>query len=294
MSVTVLGSLNADLSFRCEAMPSPGETVLCKTYAIGPGGKGLNQAVAARRAGSDVLIEGAIGSDAFGDMLKAFLQDEGIDCTRIARCADLPTGVAHIVVDAAGENAIVVASGANAVITSFEDTGSKSRVRLAQLETPVSAILEFMRSGREQGAVCILNAAPAIHAALEIFPYCNLIVVNEHELAEFAGISIDLTDRTSLRRAASVLVDLEAQSLIVTLGAEGCCLFGPAGDHFIAPRLVAVKDTTGAGDCFCGVLADGIARGLDLIAAAGRANIAASLAVQRTGAAIAMPFGNEL
>ena len=224
---------------------------------------------------------------------RRFLQDEGIDCTRIARCADLPTGVAHIVVDAAGENAIVVASGANAVITSLEDAGSKSRVRLAQLETPVSAILEFIRSGREQGAVCILNAAPAIHSALEIIPYCNLIVVNEHELAVLAGTSVDPLDRTSLRNAASALVNLEAQSLIVTLGAAGCCLFSPVGDHFIDAELVAVKDTTGAGDCFCGVLADGIARGLDLSAAASRANIAASLAVQRAGAAMSMPFRNE-
>lgn len=294
MGVVVFGSLNVDVVFKCEAMPKPGETVLCPSYTTGPGGKGLNQAVAARRAGSDVTMVGAIGKDGYGSDLEQFLASEGIEIDGVRKIAGAATGVAHIAVDASGENAIIVASGANASLETWPGTSASASAWLAQLEISHVAVADFFRSGRAVGAICILNAAPAIRDAKVLFPLCDIIVVNEHELAEFAGIGCDPSDHNQLEVAASSVVNLREQVLVITLGAVGTLIIGSMGRSFVAATKVTPCDTTGAGDCFCGVLADGVSRGLDVVEAAKRASIAAALAVQREGAALAMPFASEI
>lgn len=289
MSVLVFGSLNLDVVFRCETMPRPGETMLCPGHATGPGGKGLNQAVAARRAGSIVHLAGAIGQDASGLELERFLASEGIATEGVQRLATAATGIAHIVVDRSGENAILVASGANGAIEQWSGHAATARVWLAQLELAPQAVAEFLRAGRDAGAICVLNAAPAIGAAQSLFPLCDVIVVNEHELADWSGRPCDPTDPAAMARAAARIADLAHQVLIVTAGARGVHVFGVAGTCFVPAVRVVARDTTGAGNCFCGVLADGLASGLGVIDAVRRAAAAAALAVQHVGAAVAMP-----
>lgn len=294
MSVLVFGSLNMDVVFKCDQMPKPGETVLCPSYTTGPGGKGLNQAVAARRAGSEVHLVGAIGSDGYGSEMERFLVSEGISCDELQKIQDAATGIAHIAVDHAGENSIIVASGANGAITGWCGTDKQAAVWLAQLELSPAAVAEFFRVGRSLGAICMLNAAPAIAAGTELFPLCDIIVVNEHELADYAGGACDPDLPDSLSQAAGKVADLERQVLIVTLGARGTQVFGSSGTYFVPAMKVTPCDTTGAGDCFCGVLADGLASGLEVVDAVRRANAAAAIGVQREGAALAMPLASEI
>lgn len=294
MGVLVFGSLNMDVVFRCDQMPKPGETVLCPAYSTGPGGKGLNQAVAARRAGSEVHLIGAIGHDGYGIELERFLASEGIRCDELLRLQESATGIAHIAVDRSGENAIIVASGANGAITEWTGSSKRAKVWLAQLEIAPFAVAEFFRAGRSAGAICVLNAAPAIAAGAELFPLSDIVVVNEHELAEYAGQEYNPDCPTTLTQAAAKVIDLQNQVLIVTLGARGTQVLGSQGTWFVPALPVTPRDTTGAGDCFCGTLADGIASGLELVDAVRRANTAAAIAVQREGAALAMPVSSEI
>lgn len=294
MGVAVFGSLNMDMVFRCKAIPKPGETVLCEAQELGAGGKGLNQAIAARRAGGAVSMAGAVGNDSHGKTLLNFLSAEGVRCDNVQHLDGVATGLAHIVVDGAGENAIVVASGANSEIAAWSGDDLAGQVCLAQLEVPLAAVASFLEAGREQGSICILNAAPAVSGASGLFALCDVIVVNEHELAEITGASIDPFNLATIAEAAGMVAALDTQTVVVTLGAHGTHVVGAAGNQFVAATKVKPLDTTGAGDCFCGVLADGLARGLTIIDAVARASAAAAIAVTRPGAAQAMPTEIEI
>jgi ribokinase len=331
-SVIVCGSLNMDLVARVDHLPRPGETVVGASLQRLPGGKGLNQAVAAARMGAAVAMVGARGDDADGATLAALLASEGID-TRDLRVRDpraMPdahTGLAQVIVAADGENSIVVHGGANLTLTAEEvgaafavpssaTSGQEAsttteplqagptqvpgvRVALAQLETPLVAVAAFFEFARDAGVRTILNPAPAVADALPLLADVDLVVLNETELAAFsAAVARDAgADGIRFARpvdAAMVLLQGRCQGVIVTLGAEGVWLVtGEDAVHFPAPA-VTVVDTTGAGDCFCGVLAAGLAQGLDLEAAITRAVAAASLAVTRIGAAVSMPMAGEL
>lgn len=296
MTVAILGSLNLDVVFSCDSLPAPGETILCSDVRSGPGGKGLNQAVAARRAGCAVILIGAVGRDANGVTLLGTLEQEGIDPDRIARLDDAPTGLAHIMVDRGGENSIVVASGANKAdfpLRSLID-GIEAPVFLAQLEVGLAPIKAFFAQARRTGSRTILNAAPAIPAASALFEDSDILILNEHELAQFSGASCPASDEAAIAEAARSLMVRDDQAIIVTLGARGTQIIDATGSRRIPARMVTVTDTTGAGDCFCGVLAASLARGAALADAVGRANLAASLAVQRSGAAAAMPTEAEI
>lgn len=296
MTVAVLGSLNLDIVFSCDALPAPGETVLCPAYSSGPGGKGLNQAVAARRAGCGVIMIGAVGRDSNGDALLRFLEKEGIDTDWIARVDGMPTGLAHIMVDRKGENSIVVASGANKTASPLVPTSHEiaAPVYLAQLEVGLAAVEKFFEQARDAGSRTILNAAPAIAIASSIFRNTDVLVLNEHELAQFSGMRCPADDETAIAEAARSIKKCAGQAIIVTLGAQGTQIVDGNGALRIPARPVSVTDTTGAGDCFCGVLAASIAGGATLIDAVERATRAASIAVQRSGAAIAMPREAEI
>jgi ribokinase len=331
-SVIVCGSLNMDLVARVDHLPRPGETVVGASLQRLPGGKGLNQAVAAARMGAAVAMVGARGDDADGATLAALLASEGID-TRDLRVRDpraMPdahTGLAQVIVAADGENSIVVHGGANLTLTAEEvgaafavpssatsgQEGSSPteppqteppqaagvRVALAQLETPLVAVSAFFEAARDAGVRTILNPAPAVADALPLLADVDLVVLNETELAIFSAAVAREAGADGIRfarpvDAAMVLLQGRCQGVIVTLGAEGVWLVtGEDAVHFPAPA-VTVVDTTGAGDCFCGVLAAGLAQGLDLEAAIARAVAAASLSVTRSGAALAMPRASEL
>jgi ribokinase len=336
-AVIVCGSLNMDLVARVDHLPRPGETVVGASLQRLPGGKGLNQAVAAARMGAAVAMIGARGDDADGATLAALLASEGID-TRDLRVRDpraMPdahTGLAQVIVAADGENSIVVHGGANLTLTAEEvgaafavpssatsgQEGSSPteppqagptqaprvrvapvRVALAQLETPLVAVAAFFEAARDAGVRTILNPAPAIDDALPLLADADLVVLNETELAIFSAAvareaGADGSRPARPADAAMMLLQGRCQAVIVTLGAEGVWLVtGEDAVHFPAPA-VTVVDTTGAGDCFCGVLAAGLAQGLDLEAAIARAVAAASLSVTRSGAAPAMPRTSEL
>ena len=331
-AVIVCGSLNMDLVARVDHLPRPGETVVGASLQRLPGGKGLNQAVAAARMGAAVAMIGARGDDADGATLAALLASEGID-TRDLRVRDpraMPdahTGLAQVTVAADGENSIVVHGGANLSLTAEEvraafavpssaTSGQEAsspteppqagppqvapvRVALAQLETPLVAVSAFFEAARDAGVRTILNPAPAVADALPLLADVDLVVLNETELAIFSAAvaregGADGSRPARPADAAMMLLQGRCQAVIVTLGAEGVWLVtGEDAVHLPAPA-VTVVDTTGAGDCFCGVLAAGLAQGLDLEAAIARAVAAASLSVTRSGAAPAMPRTSEL
>lgn len=296
VNVAILGSLNLDVVFCCGALPAPGETILCSDFRSGPGGKGLNQAVAARRAGAHVILVGAVGRDASGDTLVGVLEQEGIDPGRIVRLDDASTGLAHIMVDHDGENSIVVASGANKADFPLAPCieGIEAPVFLAQLEVGLAPITAFFAQAREAGGRTILNAAPAIREASALFGDSDILIVNEHELAHFSGTPCTASGEAAIAQAAQSVLVRKDQTIIVTLGGRGTQIVDATGSRRVPARPVAVTDTTGAGDCFCGVLAASLAGGAELVEAVERANRAASLAVQRPGAATAMPTAAEI
>jgi ribokinase len=288
--VVVVGSVNMDVAVRTARLPKPGETLLAESIRRSGGGKGANQAVAAVRAGgAATAMVGAVGADADGDALLADLSRDGIDVSGIRRLGDHPTGVALITIDADAENTIVVAAGANAsVALSDADRAAlgTADVVLAQLEVPQRLVADAA-AARRDGALFLLNAAPAAPLVPELTEQVDVLVVNEHEAVELAQLA-DL--EAALRR----LLD-GVPAVLVTLGADGARLLRRDGmDLRVAAPRVAATDTVAAGDTFCGVYAAGLATGLDERTALERACAAASLAVQRAGAQASVPTVTEV
>ena len=288
--VTILGSANLDIVFTVDRIPSPGETLLAESAERYPGGKGLNQAVAAARAGASTAFIGALGTDDAGELLAETMATAGIECGRVRRTA-AATGQAFIVVDLAGENTIIVASGANATMTGLESEDVEvlalSAVLLMQLELPFSVVAEAAAVARASGALVMLNAAPARLVPGEVFAWLDVLIVNEHE-ACLVGGSVELADASA---ALSVLVP----RLIVTLGAAGSVLYEAGAEvaRIAAPHVTAV-DTTGAGDTFCGAFAAAIAEGQEFQTAVRFATAAAALSVQVVGAVPSVPMRAQI
>jgi ribokinase len=284
--VVVVGSANVDLVLPVERIPRPGETVLASGLSRGPGGKGSNQAVAAARAGASTAFVVSLGDDEPGRLLESVLTGAGVDLS-LARRTRTPTGTAIIIVDASGENSIVVAPSANSeLILSGEATAAiaDAPVVLTQLEIP----FETVRSVAALGRYVILNAAPAALLDDDLLADVDLLVVNEHEAAVVSGVEggVEVTGPALLRRVPAV---------VVTLGGDGALVLRRDAPSQRVPGIeVEVVDTTGAGDTFCGVLAAGLARGADLPEAVRRANAAASLSVQTAGAADSVPTSEAI
>jgi len=291
-TVSVLGSLNMDIVIRTEHLPRRGETLAALEVSRHAGGKGANQAAAAARAGGQVSMIGAVGDDATGASLLATLDQLGVDTAGIARLTGAPTGTAYVTVETSGENQIVVHGGANLMVrASMARVASAGATRLTQLETPLDAVTAFLRDapGRR-----MLNAAPYVEAARDLFSELDILIVNETELADYAGVTRTVDDARAAERLARTLLCREGQSIIVTLGSQGLIAVG-AGETIALPgRPTKVVDTTGAGDCFCGVLAAGLAGGLPLARALERANVAAAISVTRAGAISSLPDTQEI
>jgi len=298
MSVCVLGSLNLDIVCRVAELPKPGETVMSRGVERLPGGKGANQAVAAARCGVRTHLIGAVGRDEAGDTMLAALRRAGVEAVQVLRLADHATGQAFIWVSEAGENSIVVAGGANLAVTPGmpdPEAAAQSRVLLAQLETPAETIAAlFGGAPARAGCLRLLNAAPAIPEARRLFPLVDILIVNETELATFAGETIVVDDLDAVVGAARALISRPGQTVVVTLGAAGAVAVTPGGRIVVGGRAARVVDTTGAGDCFCGVLAARISQDADLETALAWANAAAALSTERPGATPAMPSRAEI
>jgi ribokinase len=283
MAVRVVGSINVDVITRVAALPRPGETVIASETVRLPGGKGANQAVAAARMGAQVVLAAAVGADADGDWMLGELAAAGVDVAQVARVADDPTGTAYIALESTGENQIIVAPGANG---RFEPAMPPSgEVVLAQLEIPLETVAAALA---RPARLRILNAAPAIRQAAALFGQVDVLIVNEHELAVFAGCAPVRGVAPAVAAARSLLGRAD-QLVIVTLGALGAVAVWH-DRHFHATALdVTPIDTVGAGDCFCGALAALLDEGLSVEEALPIANTAAGLCTLAYGAVPAMP-----
>jgi len=287
--IVVFGSINIDLVARVPVLPRAGETVAGPGYAVIPGGKGANQALAARRAGADVVMVGAVGRDGFADAALSALAAEGVDISRVARAND-PTGAAFIAVDDAGQNQIVVAAGANASVRSAALDGLAPGPRdilLLQWEVPEAEIRAAAAWGKERGMRVMLNRAPAGPVDAGLAGLLDLVVVNEHEVLDL-GAGFGLADRDPDAVAAAIS-ERHGLAVAVTLGAEGAMCWADGIRHASPAYPVAVIDTTAAGDTFCGALAAALDRRRGLETAIEFAAAAGSLACARLGAQTSIP-----
>jgi ribokinase len=264
-------------------------------FTIVGGGKGANAAVAAARMGASVAFVGCLGEDDFGRARLADLDHEGIDTTLVRRSGMASSGVALIVVDAAGENTIVVVSGTNALLGP-EDvaalTFAAGDVLLTQLELPLPTVGAALRKARDAGAATILNAAPYNPAVLEFLPLVDFLVLNEVEGADL--LAWESVTAESAPEAIGAILARGVCAVALTLGARGAFVGqGEERRHFPSPS-VTVVDTTAAGDAFTGALAAGLAAGTDLFTAAERAVIVGSLTVTKAGAQPSLPYLTDL
>ena len=276
---------------KAASLPLPGETVLGGEFTMSPGGKGANQAVAAKRLGGNVSFICKIGRDMFGEDSLRHYREEGIDVSGVLR-SDKPSGIALIIVDNGAENSIVVASGANLDIHAADLEASESALRscdilLLQLEIPVPAVLQAARIANASGATVILNPAPFAALPDEIFRYISLFIPNETELASFSGMPV--RDVPTAVAAADVLFAKGVGKMIITMGSKGSLILDGGEPRFIQARRVKAVDTTGAGDTYCGALCVAIAEGKTLPEAAEFASAVSALSVTKMGAQTAMP-----
>jgi ribokinase len=277
--ILVFGSINADLIVPVPRLPRPSETVLGDDYALLPGGKGANQALAARRAGAAVVLAGAVGADAFADIALDLLRREGVD-TRLVQVVDQPTGCAAIMVSKEGENLIAVASGANMSVRSgqvADELLGPDVTLLAQMEVPSGETEALIRRMRAHHGRVLLNLAPALPIDPALLGEIDLVIANESEAATLGSDPARLAMR--LR-----------QGFVITRGAAGSVAVLRDGMRLEVPALpIEPLDTTGAGDTFVGVLAASLDLGSTLELALRRASVAAGLACLARGAQTAMP-----
>ena len=286
--IVVFGSINLDLIFALDHLPAAGETVLGPTTRIEPGGKGANQAAAAARDGAAVIMAGCVGRDALADDALATLREVGVDLSRVAR-GDLATGCAAICTDAAGRNLIAVGSGANMLARAdqVEDAIlSPATTLVLQMETDPRETAALIRRARARGCQIVLNLAPAAALDTDALRAVDLLVVNETEAEWLALQNGGAADVAGLHAALGV-------GVVRTLGERGAEWAARDGCGKIAAHPVTAIDTTAAGDCFTGVLAAALDRGLDMATAISRASVAAGLCCSRAGSQNSLPHANE-
>jgi len=290
--VLVFGSINVDLLFKVEALPRPGETVLCPGYEVAAGGKGANQATAAARAGAAVRMVGRIGDDSFGRFAREAMAAAGVDCTGIAT-SGRATGIAVIGIDQAAENQIMVASGANLETCADQvaDADLAPGVTvLCQNEVRPEATFALLERARARGARTILNLAPAGAVPAEVLNALDYLVVNEVEGRMAAGCA-ETVDVAAFARELALRHHL---TCVLTLGANGALALGPNVALRVPALPIEPVDTTGAGDAFVGVLAASLDLGHDPGAALRRASVAAGLACTRLGAQTSQPTAAQI
>ena len=290
--VLVVGSANVDFTLALERLPEPGETVSEGTLLVARGGKGANQAVAARRLGSDVRLIGCVGDDASGREVRAALAEEGIGVTGISSTTQAPTGTALILVDRAGRNQIGVAPGANRVLTAAHvqaraDDFAWAQVVVVSCEIPLDCVTTALELARRQGATTVLNPAPVPRAPIDRLELVDYLTPNAGEAARLSGVAGE-------DAAADALVARGAATVIVTLGAAGAFARGCAGTHRVPGVTIDAVDTTAAGDAFNGALAVALAEGRDIVSALRFANAAAALACTKRGAQPSLPTRAEV
>ncbi|MCE4563671.1 ribokinase [Maribellus sp. CM-23] len=295
--IVVVGSSNTDMVVKTSNFPLPGETIIGGEFLMNPGGKGANQAVAARRLGGEVVFVGKTGNDIFGKQAVKLLTAEGINTDKMLVDDKSPSGVALITVDSKGENSIVVAPGANSTLVPEDLEGidtilKESAAVILQLEIPLETVAYVAGLAIDLHKNVILNPAPAQALPDSLLKGLYLITPNETEAGQLSGIEVK--DIESAQKAAELLVEKGVQNVIVTMGSAGAYVFSPEYTGLVeAPKVKAV-DTTAAGDTFNGALAVFLSEGKRMEEAARLACIAASVSVTRNGAQASVPFRSEI
>ncbi len=294
--VCVIGSLNMDLSIMTTKMPQAGETVMGSDFQMLPGGKGLNQAIAAARLGSEVSLIGAIGADAFGQALQAFLQTEKLACTGLQIHPEVATGTATIILEQ-GENRIIIYPGANATVTPEVVRTQRTLVQasdiiVAQLEIPQASIEVAFQIAKSAQKVTIFNPAPIQKVSETLWTVVDILVVNESECQQLTGIQVSTFG--DAEQAIAKLRLLGIKQIVITLGGNGVYFHDGKHCEFRPAQKVPVVDTTGAGDTFIGALASAISEKMAFSQAVEYAIQASALAVTKRGAATAIPTQTEV
>jgi ribokinase len=295
--VIVAGSINMDVVAMAERHPGIGETVAGHAVLYFPGGKGANQAVAAAKLGAPTTLIGRLGKDAFGDQLKTFLAAKAVDLSFVQQTSEAHTGTAVITI-ANADNTIVVIPGANALVSTADVAGlafAKDDIAVSQFEIPLPTISTFFERARTAGATTILNPAPAIDSKRELLDLVDILILNESELALLAKTELRGTDDPAVFfEAARSLQTGKDKTICVTLGKRGLLALVEGKPLIIPGHTVKAVDTTGAGDCFVGAVAAQLAAGSSIHEALHYANAAASICVQRMGAAPSMPTAADV
>jgi ribokinase len=295
--VFVAGSINMDVVATADRHPRIGETVAGNAVLYFPGGKGANQAVAAVKLGAPTTLIGRLGKDAFGDQLKAFLAAQGIDLSFVQEPAGAHTGTAIITI-ANADNTIVVIPGANALVNAADVEApalAKGDIAVSQFEIPLPAVSTFLKRARAAGATTILNPAPAIEFDAELLDLVDILILNESELGFLTRTELrDTDDHARFIEAIRSLQTSKDKTICVTLGKRGALALVDGHPLVMPGRTVEAVDTTGAGDCFVGAVAAQLAGRKSIRDALDYANSAASICVQRMGAAPSMPTAAEV
>lgn len=303
--IVVVGSLNADLTIYCERLPLPGETVHGNGFAVNPGGKSANQAVAASKLGATVSLIGAVGNDSNGAMLLASTEGAGVDVSRVRRSADVATGVAVIAVDANGENNIIISAGANGTLAPADvsaDAFDDAAVLCLCLEVGLETVEAAAKTAHDAGATVLLNLSPYAEIPQSLADLSDVLLVNAHEASMFLGdaeMPHPGAHASAWEPVRSQFAERALQRVLVTLGSHGSVVLdslAASGEQIsrIAPTKVNAVDTTGAGDAFTGAVAARLAAGETLAEAAAFASVAAALATTKKGTQAAYPGAEEV
>lgn len=296
--IVVVGSTNMDMVVKTDHIPVPGETVLSGSFFMNPGGKGANQAVAVARLGGEVVFISKLGNDVFGKQFSQLFNDEGIDTSFILSDEDLPSGVALITVDQAGENSIVVASGANANLQSSDVQPAlheiaAARILLLQLEIPMEVVHFVVDYAASKAVKVILNPAPANILTPGLLQNIDILTPNKTEASMISGINVH--NMETAKKAAKAICEKGVKNVVVTMGPLGAAICNEKKKFsVVAAQQVETVDTTAAGDVFNGALAVALCEGKELEEAVGFACEAAALSVTRLGAQSSIPYRNEL